>query len=41
MLASVLKSQKAVQMNIAIEKLLAHKSAQENWADRERIGYKS
>jgi phage regulator Rha-like protein len=83
MLASILKSQKAVQMNIAIvrafialreyvlnykelagqinelrektgdhdaqlsqiyeaiEKLLNHKSAEEDWKDRQRIGFKS
>jgi len=46
MLASVLKSQKAVKMSIevaiydAIENLLDEKAAQRHWEDRERIGFK-
>jgi len=39
MLASVLKSDKAVQLN-AIENLLDEKAAQRHWEDRERIGFK-
>jgi len=41
MLASILKSEKAVKMNISmIETLLAGKENQKNWDERDRIGFR-
>jgi hypothetical protein len=37
MLASVLRSEKAVQM---IEKLLGEKASEQNWEERARIGFR-